>query len=146
MAMTTTQQTCEICGYVLPDDPFESCVCATRQSPEFWAEDFRSAIFRIGNFYVACVGEMRIVVTDPDDPKNTMVIRDTSDLLKIGITTDAEFNTACAEEEHFYLDNTPWFEVFRDGTDEFSDPIYDLDEAVKVAIEWHDSEEETKGI
>lgn len=145
MAMTTTQQICEICQEFLPDDPFESCVCATRQSPEFYVYDDREALFRIGNFSVACVGEMRIVVSDPDDPKHNQVLRYTEDLLRMGITTDAEFNTACAEEEHFYLDNNPWFEVFRDGTDEFSDPIYALDEAVEVAIQWHDSEQETKG-
>lgn len=146
MAMTTTQQTCEICGYALPDDPFESCVCATRQSPEFYVYDDSDALFRIGDFCVARVGEMRIVVSDPDDPNCNQVLNHTDDLIRYGITTDAELNTACAEEEHFYLDHNPWFEVIRDGTDEFSDPIYDLDEAVSVAIQWHDSEEETKGI
>ena len=146
MAMTTTQQTCEICGSALPDDPFESCVCATRQSPEFYVYDDSDTLFRIGNFYVARVGEMRIVVSDTDNPGHNQVLNHTDDLIRYGITTDAELNTACAEEEHFYLDHNPWFEVFRDGTDEFSDPIYDLDEAVKVAIEWHDSEQETKGI
>jgi hypothetical protein len=37
------------------------------------------------------------------------------------------------------VDNNPWFEVystFEDG--EVSEPLYELDEAVALMIEWHD--------
>jgi len=135
--MTTTRQTCEICECALPDDPFESCACASRQYPEFYCGE--GILLRKGSFVLASVGEMKIIMTDPDNPKNNLVLRDCSDLEQVGIRTDEDFNTLSnLGEDEFYLDQNPWFEVWQEGVDNYSEPIYTLDEAVALMIEWHD--------
>jgi hypothetical protein len=82
---------------------------------------------------------MKIIMTDPDNPKNNLVLRDCSDLEQVGIRTDEDFNTLSnLGEDEFYLDQNPWFEVWQEGVDNYSEPIYTLDEAVALMIEWHD--------
>ena len=142
MGMTLTRQICEICGIGLPDDPFQNCVCVSRQYPEFWLNE-GDIYFRLGSYYITVAGEMKIVVPDPDDPRHNVIVRDTNDLLAFGITTDKEFDDACNDEENFYLDYSPWFEVVNESTGTYSDPIYELDAAVKTVLRLY--EEEQKG-
>ncbi len=63
-----------------------------------------------------------------------------SDLGEAGIETDEDFiKLHDLGEDKFYVDNNPWFEVYSTLEHEtFSDPIYELDEAVALMIEWHD--------
>lgn len=86
---------------------------------------------------------MKIIMTDPDDPKNNLVLRDSSDLEQMGIKTDEDFNTLSnLGEDEFYLDQNPWFEVWDTKKGNYSEPIYTLDEAVALLIEWADNETE----
>lgn len=137
-----TKQLCDICGLYLPPDPFDPCVCVSRQAPEFYVGE--GAIARRGDFVVSVVGQMKIIMTDPDDPKNNLVLRDNSDLFQVGIKTDEDFDRLYAlGESEFYLDESPWFEVYSTLESEtYSDPIYELDEAVALMIEWHEQETE----
>jgi hypothetical protein len=135
-----TKQLCDTCGAYLPADPFTPCACVSRQSPEFYVGE--GAVARRGDFVVSAVGEMRIKVSYTNT--KGLVVEDTiryaSDLYKLAIDTDQELNDFCDRNE---VINNPWFEVystFEGG--EFSEPIFELDEAVALMIEWHDKETE----
>jgi len=73
-------------------------------------------------------------------------IRYADDLEKLGINTDEDLQAHHDKgEEHFYQHYNPWFEVWsKIEADVFSDPIYELDEAVALAIQWQE-EHDTKG-
>lgn len=136
-----TKQLCEICECYLPADPFENCGCASRQYPEFYCGE--GAIIRKGDIVLSVEGEMKIIMTDPSDPKESLVLRDSSDLEKVGIRTDEDFDTLSnLGEDEFYLDQNPWFEVWDTKKGNYSEPIYTLDEAVALLIEWADNETE----
>jgi hypothetical protein len=132
-----TKQLCDTCGAYLPADPFTPCACVSRQSPEFYVGE--GAVARRGDFVVSAVGQMKIII-NADDPENRAVLRYASDLGEAGIETDEDFiKLHDLGEDKFYVDNNPWFEVystFEDG--EVSEPLYELDEAVALMIEWHD--------
>ena len=144
--MSNVHQPCEICLCALPDDPFEACSCSSRQCPEFykWGEGTNS-VYDTKDFEVICAGEMRIEVSY----KNASglvehTIRYADDLEKLGINTDEDLQAHHDKgEEHFYQHFNPWFEVWsKVNADVFSDPIYELDEAVALAIEWQQEHEE----
>lgn len=146
--MSNVHQPCEICLCALPDDPFEKCSCASRQCPEFykWGEGTNS-VYNTTDFEVICAGEMRIHVSY----KNASglverTIRYADELEEIGIKTDKDLQAHHDKgEEHFYEAMNPWFEVWsKTDPDSFSDPIYELDEAVALAIQWQE-EHDTKG-
>lgn len=138
-----TKQLCEICECYLPADPFEDCGCASRQYPEFYCGE--GALIRKGDIVLSVEGEMKIIMTDPDNPKNNLVLRDSSDLEQMKIRTDEDFNTlANLGEEEFYIDQNPWFEVWDTKKGNYSEPIYTLDEAVALLIEWAKEEEKIK--
>ena len=141
--MSNLHQPCEICLCALPDDPFEACSCSSRQCPEFyrWSEGTNS-VYNTTNFEVICVGEMRILMDTDDGVEHT--IRYTDDLERLGIKTDKDLQAQFDRgEERFYQDFNPWFEVWsKVNADVFSDPIYELDEAVALAIEWQKEYEE----
>ena len=135
------RQSCDTCGAYLPADPFTPCACVSRQSPEFYVGE--GAIARRGDFVVSAVGMMKIIL-NADDPENRVVLRYASDLGEAGIETDEDFiKLDDLGEDKFYVDNNPWFEVystFEDG--KVSEPLYELDEAVALMIEWHEQETE----
>ena len=141
--MSNVHQPCEICLCALPDDPFEACSCSQIQSPEFykWGEGTNS-VYNTTNFEVICVGEMRILMDTDDGVEHT--IRYADDLERLGIKTDKDLQAQFDRgEERFYQDFNPWFEVWsKIDADFFSDPIYELDEAVALAIEWQEEHEE----
>ena len=141
--MSNVHQPCEICLCALPDDPFEACSCSQIQSPEFykWGEGTNS-VYNTTNFEVICVGEMRILMDTDDGVEHT--IRYADDLERLGIKTDKDLQAQFDRgEERFYQDFNPWFEVWsKIDADFFSDPIYELDEAVALAIEWQQEHEE----
>lgn len=140
--MSNVHQPCEICLCALPDDPFEACSCSQIQSPEFykWGEGTNS-VYNTTNFEVICVGEMRILMDTDDGVEHT--IRYADDLERLGIKTDKDLQAQFDRgEERFYQDLNPWFEVWsKIDADVFSDPIYELDEAVALAIEWQQEHE-----
>jgi len=141
--MAITIQTCEICQVILDDlDPLEPCSCANRQSPEFYKWGAGSDIvYYTTNFEVACVGEMRIYVSY----KNASglierTIRYADDLEQLGINTDKDLQKYHdLGEESFCVDLNPWFEVYSTENHEtYSDPIYELDEAIALAVKWQE--------
>jgi hypothetical protein len=87
---------------------------------------------------------MMKIILNADDPENRVVLRYASDLGEAGIETDEDFiKLDDLGEDKFYVDNNPWFEVystFEDG--KVSEPLYELDEAVALMIEWHEQETE----
>lgn len=141
--MSITIQTCEVCQVILDDlDPLEPCSCANRQSPEFYKWGAGSDIvYYTENFEVACVGEMRIYVSY----KNASglierTIRYADDLEQLGINTDKDLQEHYnLGEESFCVSLNPWFEVYSTENEEtYSDPIYELDEAVALAVKWQE--------
>ena len=88
-------------------------------------------------FFVVRNGEMRIHAKKNPDDEHTEVIRYTDALVNFGITDD----TALAEwenkgEELFTWVNNSWYEVWdTKDTEYFSDPLFDLEEAVGYAKE-----------
>jgi hypothetical protein len=88
-------------------------------------------------FFVVRNGEMRIHAKKNADDEHTEVIRYTDALVDFGITDD----TALAEwdkkgEEVFCWVNNSWYEVWdTKDTEYFSDPLFDLEEAVGYAKE-----------
>lgn len=144
--MSNLHQPCEICLCALPDDPFEACSCSSRQCPEFykWGAGTNS-VYNTKDFEVICAGEMRIYVSY----KNASglverTIRYADELEELGVKTDEDLQAQHDRgEEHFYEEMNPWFEVWsKINADVFSDPIYELDEAVALAIQWQEEETE----
>jgi hypothetical protein len=88
-------------------------------------------------FFVVRNGEMRIHAKKNAEDDHTEVIRYTDALVDFGITDD----TALAEweskgEELFTWVNNSWYEVWdTKDTEYFSDPLFDLEEAVGYAKE-----------
>lgn len=142
--MSIKIQTCEICEAILPEgsDPLEPCSCSQRQSPEFYKWGAGSDIvYRTENFDVVCAGEMRIHTSY----KNAgglveRTIRYADELDELGITTDKDLQAQHDRgEENFYEAMNPWFEVWSKTNYEIcSEPIYELDEAVALAVKWQE--------
>jgi hypothetical protein len=66
-------------------------------------------------------------------------IRYADDLYKLAIDTDQELYDFCNRNE---VQNNPWFEVYSTlDQDEYSDPIFTLDEAVALAIKWQEEQD-----
>jgi hypothetical protein len=111
----------------------------TRKDPSFyvnspsaetvWQEEESNRFFVVRN------GEMRIHAKKNADDDHTEIIRYTDDLVDFGITDD----TALAEwenkgEEFFTWVNNSWYEVWdTKDTEYFSDPLFDLEEAIEYA-------------
>ena len=135
-----TKQLCEVCECYLPADPFVECGCASRQYPEFYCGE--GAIIRKGDIVLSVEGEMKIIM-NAGNPERRVVMRYASDLSDYDIKTDEDFNTlANLGEDEFYIDQNPWFEVWDTKKGNYSEPIYTLDEAVALLIEWADNETE----
>lgn len=82
-------------------------------------------------FFVVRNGEMRINYTLPSG--DTEVIRYTDNLEKLGIETDSQLQEAEQSEKLVFINNA-WFEVWSaKDTDYFSDPIFDVVEAIQKA-------------
>lgn len=87
------------------------------------------------DYYVVRNGEMRIHATREDS--SIEVIRYTDQLERFGITTDKQLTEWTDKgEEVFSWENNSWFEVWNDkDTEFFSEPIHDLQQAIKFAKE-----------
>jgi len=87
-------------------------------------------------FYVVRNGELRIHATAKDGSR--AVIRYTDQLEDFGITTDTQLAEWSAKgEEVFEWVHNPWFEVYSENDlGFFSDPIHEIDEAIKQAKEF----------
>ena len=90
------------------------------------------------DYYVVRNGEMRIHATRDDG--SIEVIRYTDQLERFGITNDKELAEWTNKgEEVFYWDMNSWFEVYTEkDTEFFSEPIHDLQEAIKFAKEFRE--------
>jgi hypothetical protein len=92
-------------------------------------------------FQVIRNGEMRIYYSDDlvNAPQHTAVIRYTDQLIAAGLDTDAKLEEASKlDETLFNWAHNSWFEVIDDHDDiYYSDPIYDLDDAIALAKELH---------
>jgi hypothetical protein len=68
------------------------------------------------------------------------------DLDEIGITKDSDFQEFFAlDEEYFYQTYNPWFEVWKESDPDFcSEPLYELDEAIKYALDLSKADETGK--
>jgi len=143
--MAITIQTCEVCGSVLSEDidPLEPCDCATRQSPEFY-RGF-GCIWTKGDYSVHCVGEMLIHFLDPETNRE-YTITYPDDLDEIGLKKDSDFQEFFAlGEEYFFQTYNPWFEIWKESDPDFySEPIYELDEAVNLALDLATADETGK--
>jgi hypothetical protein len=134
--MAITIQTCEVCDTPLSDDldPLELCACSQRQSPEFY-RGF-GEVWTNGVYSVVCVGEMRIYYVDEKtNQEHTLTYPD--DLASVGIQTDKDLAEQHDRgEDKFYEGMNPWFEVVSEVYAGFySDPIHELDEAIKYALD-----------
>jgi hypothetical protein len=135
---------CEICGEVFTDELRldEACPCSTRKDAAFhircdggefvWNPDLNAEEGEIHDFYVIRNGEMRIKATDGKG--NDYVLRYTDDLETFGITTDEQLYEASMDEENFYWDMNPWYEVVSDTDEAYSDVFDDLDKAIAEAV------------
>jgi hypothetical protein len=75
---------------------------------------------------------MRIKATDGKG--NDYVLRYTEDLETFGITTDEQLYEASTDEENFYWDMNPWYEICSDDDVYNSDVFDDLDKAIAEAV------------
>jgi hypothetical protein len=81
------------------------------------------------DFYVIRAGEMRIVYKPNSNEQE--VLRYTDDLEDKGIMTDADLPE---DNDDFYWAHNAWFEVcHKEEGDWFSDPMFDIDEAIAHA-------------
>ena len=110
----------------------------TRQDSAFYTDNEGTQVVwdkdENKRFYVVRNGEMRIHYS-PDLESQT-VIRYTDQLEEIGVKTDEDLEkfTALGDEMFTWIHNS-WFEVYDEkDSDFFSDPIHELDEAVKFAV------------
>lgn len=115
-----------------------------RQDPAWYREgsSLETAWSKEGHdLYVVATGEMRIVITYASGEQDILYY--TSDLEKEGITNDRELGERGQDEESFYWSANPWFEVWSKKTsDYFSDPIFELDEAIQFALDFEKEERE----
>jgi hypothetical protein len=90
------------------------------------------------DYYVVRNGEMRIHATRDDG--SIEVIRYTDQLERFGITNDKELAEWTNKgEEVFSWENNSWFEVYTEkDTEFFSEPIHDLQQAIKFAKEFRE--------
>ena len=135
---------CEICDLVFTEDLGldEECSCSKRKDAAFyvnsdggeyvWNPELNEDEGEKYEFYVVRAGEMRIKAIDVRG--NHRTIRYTSDLESYGIHTDAELYEASKDEETFYWDMNPWFEVMCETDEAYSDVFDDLDTAIAEAI------------
>ncbi len=88
-------------------------------------------------FFVVRNGEMRIHAKKEIGDDHTEVIRYTDQLRDFGIHTDKQLvEWGDKDEEQFTWVNNPWFEVWDSkDTDYFSEPLFDLDDAIEYAKE-----------
>ena len=88
-------------------------------------------------FFVVRNGEMRIHAKKEIGDEHTEVIRYSDQLRNFGIDSDElldEWNKK--DEAQFAWVNNAWFEVWdTKDTDYFSDPLFDLNEAIEYAKE-----------
>jgi hypothetical protein len=87
-------------------------------------------------FYVCRNGEMRINARTNVENEYS-IIRYSTDLERLGVTTDAELRELEARgEDYFIWDNNPWFEVCsrKDGDADFCQIMDSLDDAVTYAV------------
>ncbi len=143
--MAITIQTCEVCDAPLSDelDPLELCSCSTRQSAEFY-RGF-GEVWTNGKYSVYCAGEMLIHYLNPETNRE-YTITYPDDLDEIGITKDSDFTEFFAlDEEYFTQVYNPWFEVWKESDPDFcSEPLYELDEAIKYALDLSKADETGK--
>ncbi len=135
---------CEICDLEFADDlPLdEACPCSKRKDAAFyvnsdggeyvWNPPLNEDEGEKHEFYVVRAGEMRIKATDGKG--RDYVLRYTDDLESFGIHTDEQLYEASTDEENFYWDMNPWFEVMCETDEAYSDVFDDLDRAIAEAI------------
>ena len=91
-------------------------------SQEVWSSDDC-------DFYVIRAGEMRLVYKPNSDEQE--VLRYTDDLLAKGIECDEDLPD---DGEDYYWAHNAWFEVWnKNDSHWFSDPMFDIDEAIAYA-------------
>jgi hypothetical protein len=112
----------------------------TRKDPAFYVNSPSAETVweeESNRFFVVRNGEMRIHAKRDAEDDHTEVIRYTDALVDFGITDD----TALAEwenkgEELFTWVNNSWYEVWdTKDTEYFSDPLFDLEQAIEYAKE-----------
>jgi hypothetical protein len=100
-----------------------------RNDPAFWVDESGSQVVwhsPDSEFYVIRAGEMRLHYKDE-------VIRYTDDLIAIGLTDDQKLADSESNPDYNWVHNS-WFEVcHKEDGDYFSDPIFDLSEAIEYA-------------
>lgn len=86
-------------------------------------------------FFVVRNGEMRIHAKKEVGDEHTEVIRYTDQLKDFGIYLDSQLEEWTDKgEEVFNWVNNSWFEIWDSkDTDYFSDPLFDLNEAIQYA-------------
>jgi hypothetical protein len=135
---------CKICDQGIPEGS-TTCPCADRQDAAFYkytSEPYTNVWDRPDKcrFYVVSTGEMRILYHPDPESSEQQILRYTDDLEKIGIETDSDLEAFNAlGDEMFEWVNNPWFEIYdREDGDFFSEPMYELDEAISLAVELHE--------
>lgn len=135
---------CEICDTVFTDDlPLdEACPCSKRRDAAFyvnsdggeyvWNPALNADEGETYEYYVVRNGEMRIKATDGKGNDHTL--RYTDDLQSFGITTDEELYEASTDEENFYWDMNPWYEVCCSHDEAYCEVYDDLDKAIEEAV------------
>jgi len=108
-----------------------------RQDPAFYTNEAGAETVwqEDGNpFYVVRAGEMRIHARHSLDQEQE-VIRYTDRLERFGVTTDEQLQEWTNKgDEYFSWVNNSWFEVYTDEEpDFFSEPMFELDEAIEYA-------------
>lgn len=94
------------------------------------------------DFYVARVGEMKILYTDTTT-RHTHTFRYTEDIEGAGIYDDKELYDLGLDESILFWDNNAWFEVCSyTDLDYCSEPIDQLDEAIDYALELSSGKEQ----
>jgi hypothetical protein len=83
------------------------------------------------DFYVVACGETRLLYVDEQGKEYN--IRQPADLEEAGIKSDTDLKRL-ADKDLLTWYNNPWFEVYSDSDlDYYSEPIFELDEAVAFA-------------
>jgi hypothetical protein len=87
------------------------------------------------DFYVVACGDTRILLVDEEGKEHD--IRQPADLEGAGIKSDTDFKRL-ADKDLITWYNNPWFEVYSDtDLDYYSEPMYELDEAIGFAYAQH---------
>ena len=120
----------------------ETIINKDRLSPEFYVwETGQEEVWGTRNnpFFVIRNGEMRIHARRELDG-DVEIIRYTDQLIRFGIDTDEKLKEWSDKgDEYFYVSMNPWYEVISvNDKHYFSEPIFDVHEAINFAKELQD--------